>query len=41
MILHLAPQAKNIADDRISYVLNPKRLGAAGNINQCFPQQNS
>ena len=27
---------QSIADDRISYVRNPKRLGAAGNIDQCF-----
>jgi hypothetical protein len=27
---------RNIADDRISYVRNPRRLGAAANIDQCF-----
>jgi hypothetical protein len=27
---------QSIADDRISYVRNPQRLGAAGNIDQCF-----
>jgi glycosyltransferase involved in cell wall biosynthesis len=27
---------QRIADDRISYVRNPQRLGAAGNIDQCF-----
>jgi glycosyltransferase involved in cell wall biosynthesis len=27
---------QSIADDRISYLRNPKRLGAAGNIDQCF-----
>lgn len=27
---------KSFADDRISYVRNPQRLGAAGNIDQCF-----
>ena len=27
---------QGIADDRISYVRNPKWLGAAGNIDQCF-----
>jgi len=27
---------QSIADDRISYLRNPQRLGAAGNIDQCF-----
>ena len=27
---------QSIADDRIFYLRNPKRLGAAGNIDQCF-----
>jgi len=27
---------QGISDDRISYIHNPRRLGAAGNIDQCF-----
>src|SRR5262245_15248733 len=27
---------ENIGDNRISYARNPRRLGAAGNIDQCF-----
>src|SRR6516165_10159211 len=31
---------QSVADDRISYVHNLKRLGAAGNIDQCFSPTN-